>query len=348
MRPAPLAFFDATRRAFLDAERAAGGATHRFVDVAGQTVRLSFAGPALISRLLPALSHAEAPQIATPALTVCAWDGASTGVALPRLSWEGASLSRRGEVQGFNDRRIRIAFDRASDLLSCFDADRRLALFCTPSADSVPMHETATPLTAILSWWLRSRGLEFVHAGAVSWAGRAALLTGDSGAGKTTSALACLASSLGYLGDDTCAVEAGRAPRVFGLYNTAKLTPDCVERLPHLREAVSNPGRLDREKAVVFLGEGQRARLERSCPVEAIVLPRVTARVTPVLRPASPSAAARALGLGSALRFAGVDEDGLRNLVRLCHTVPCYELQLGSDLARVPELIRRLLAREAP
>jgi len=120
--------------------------------------------------------------------------------------------------------------------------------------------------------------------------GAKAALIGPSGSGKTTSVLACLTSSLGYLGDDTCAVETGRAPRVFGLYNTAKLTPDCVKRLPHLREAVSNPGRLDREKAVVFLGESQRARLERSCPVEAIVLPRVTARITPILGPASPSA----------------------------------------------------------
>ena len=99
---------------------------------------------------------------------------------------------------------------------------------------------------------------------------------------------------------------------------------------------------------VVFLGGHGSERLERSCPVEAIVLPRVTARVTPVLGPASPSAAARALGLGSALRFAGVDEGGLRSLVQLCQAVPCYELQLGSDLARVPELIRRLLSRDAP
>jgi len=88
-RPAPLAFFDAVRRAFLDAERAAGGSTHRFVDVAGQTVRLSFAGPAMISRLLPALAHAEAPSIATPALTVCAWDGASTGPS--RGTWRSRS-----------------------------------------------------------------------------------------------------------------------------------------------------------------------------------------------------------------------------------------------------------------
>jgi hypothetical protein len=342
--PASLAFFDATHRTFLEAERAAGGATHRFFDVAGQIVRLSFAGPALISRLAPALAHAETRPTAAPALTVCVWDGASTGTRMPRLPWAGVSLSRRGEVQGFGDDRVRTVFDRTSDLLSCLDTRRHLALFCTPAAESIPTYETATPFTAILSWWLRSRELEFVHAGAVAWAGHGVLLTGDSGSGKTTSALACLSSTLGYLGDDTCAVATDSTPRVWNIYNTAKLTRDCVDRLPHLRAAVSNPGRLDQEKAVLFVSEHRPERLERSCSVEAILLPRITTRVTPVLKPAPASAGARALGLGSLLRFAGVNEEALRNLVRLCQTVPCYYLELGSNLAGIPEVIHHLLS----
>jgi hypothetical protein len=48
------------------------------------------------------------------------------------------------------------------------------------------------------------------------------------------------------------------------------------------------------------------------------------------------------------LRFPGVNEEALRNLVRLSHTVPCYHLELGPDLTRIPEVIRQLLASRVP
>ena len=63
-------------------------------------------------------------------------------------------------------------------------------------------------LPPILQFILSCYGRYIVHASAVSWSKRAMLLLGDSGRGKTTTALALSHNGLSFMGDDLIIVEA--------------------------------------------------------------------------------------------------------------------------------------------
>ena len=79
------AFFQAAVQAF---EQAAGAVCERAYRVGAARLQLRFANQRLLPRLTPALEHLaappdDAPPSGTPALTVCVWDSASTGIAMP-------------------------------------------------------------------------------------------------------------------------------------------------------------------------------------------------------------------------------------------------------------------------
>ena len=89
------------------------------------------------------------------------------------------------------------------------------------------------------------------------------LIAGKSGSGKSTTTLACLTSGLLYAGDDYVLADVAAEPYVHSLYSTAKLVPDNCDRFPQLRPLVSNPDKLDEQKALIYLRE---ALSRQYCP----------------------------------------------------------------------------------
>src|SRR5205823_136180 len=81
-----------------------------------------------------------------------------------------------------------------------------------------------TPLRHILHLWLASRGVQFVHAGAVGRPSGGCLIVGKSGSGKSTSTLATLGSELLYAGDDYVGVSVTTGgAHVHSIYGCGKL-----------------------------------------------------------------------------------------------------------------------------
>ena len=95
---------------------------------------------------------------------------------------------------------------------------------------NLPWWEGGAPFRRQLHWALAPDALP-VHAAAVGDARGAALLVGRGGSGKSSTAVACLAAGLGFLGDDYCILRFEPEPVVHSLYCSAKVTN---EELPHL------------------------------------------------------------------------------------------------------------------
>jgi hypothetical protein len=79
-------------------------------------------------------------------------------------------------------------------------------------------------------------------------------------------------------------------------------------------------------------------------PLRAVLVPRVVA-AEPQTRvvPASPAAALAALAPSTIFQLHPPQPDGLARMAVLVRKVPCYSLELGSDVARIPEAIGALL-----
>ncbi|HEY9693252.1 MAG TPA: hypothetical protein V6D15_13655 [Oculatellaceae cyanobacterium] len=329
----------------------------RFYNIGGYTIRLRFAGEALIPQITPALAHLETTPTATSALTVCLWDSASTKTKLPllvsslvcllRSMWQ-EHLDLRGEIKGYNSDRFRSAFQWPG-MLSMLDLQRNLAIYWVEDAAELPYFERGSPLRIILHWWLESCDRQYVHAGAVGIPTAGVLLAGKGGSGKSTTALACLNSELVYASDDYCLITTEPTPYVYSLYNTAKLKGATdLQRFPHLAAKFSNLDRLDEEKAMIFLAEHYPEKIVSGLPIKAVLVPRVTGKPNTTLEKTTAGVALAALAPSTIFQLPTAGKQTFHKLAKLVKSVDCYYLNLGTDLVQIPQVILNLLLCVSP
>ncbi len=335
-------------------ERAAqvAGMIEFFYAIGGYTVCLRFAGLGLVPYLTPAIAHlATAPT--TPDLTICLWDNASTSTRLPLLigslvelleaNWTNY-LGPRKEVKGYDGDRIRSNFHIGPNILSVIDRQQNLACYWIADAQNLPYWEKGSPLQTILNWWTSDHHRQYVHAGAVGTATGGVLLAGKGGSGKSSTALACIDSPLVYASDDYCLLSTEPTPYVYSLYNTAKLKgQEDLERFPRLAPFVNNRDRIGQEKAMLFLHQHHPKKVVSGFPIRAVLLPQVTGKSDTQLRPTTGSTALRALAPSTILQLSGSGQTAFQMMSNLVKQVPCYVLELGTDVAQIPDVILRLL-----
>lgn len=339
---APSDYFEACCLAL----RAAGARTgflDRDIAIGDHGVRLRFAGAAILDRLYPALAHLAVPPPGTPGLTVGLWDERASGIALPPPP-RGAGRVVHGRVSGLSDERVLGAVDENFGSLSLLDRERGLALFHAPDAERIPSYETAFPLRAILNAWLCPRGIQIVHAGAVGTADGGALLVGRGGSGKSNTCLACLCDGMLYAGDDYVAVGTDDAPTAYSLFGTAKLLPSDVGRFARLARSVVHTSIGPDEKSVLFLDRQPELRPTLSLPLRAILLPTVSGRADTRARPATPAQCLKAMAPSTVFQLPGAGRGEFQAMARLAARLAGYVLELGTDRAAIPRVVRDLLA----
>jgi hypothetical protein len=226
-----------------------------------------------------------------------------------------------------------------------FDAARSVAVRWAEHDHDVPIWERLGPLRNAGRWWAGENGASMAHTGAVADARGAVLLVGNGGAGKSTTTMSCLGSTLDVLGDDYCFVsppsDAAGPAAVHAAYRLAKLDDRSLGLLPHLRsqvfatglrgksavrlDAVATPTRVIRAVCHVVQRPGE--------PTEAIPMSRIDA-----LRAVAPSS------MFQGRLFEQETWDGLAATVR---SVPCYRLFVG-DLESAPGVLSDLLGQFVP
>lgn len=318
------------------------GAVERNYSIGGNLIRLSFSGAALLS-LTRALEHLAVDDHSTPDLTICIWDSESTGQTMTARPWQQDDFLARGVIQGYNTERIYTAFQHGSGAVSVLDRERNLAIFWAPDP-RVPYWENGSPLRTILHWWLLTRGLQLVHAAAIGNSTGGVLIGGKGGSGKSTTALACLESNLSYVGDDYTLLELDSGPVVHSLYNSAKLNSDHVQRFPALLPRIDNPTRLAEEKALLFVHEHYPLKVATRLPVRAILLPRVTGLAETRLKRVSVAKALAALAPSTIFQLPRAGNEAFKFLAAFARQLPCFSLEVGTDLFSIPPVIEGLLA----
>jgi hypothetical protein len=190
---------------------------------------------------------------------------------------------------------------------------------------------------------MNRHGRQLVHGGAVGTSRGGVLLAGKGGSGKSTTALSCLNSDMLYVSDDYSLVATDPVPYVYSIYSSAKLNADNIQRVPHLMPAISNQNLMDEEKAVFFLYPYFKEKIAKGFPIHGILLPHIQGGTKTTLMRASAVEALKALALSTISQLAGAGRASLQIMEGLVRQVPCYHLALGTDLARIPEVIAGFL-----
>jgi hypothetical protein len=338
------AFYERIEACFGEAAAAGGGPIVVDYRIAGQPVRLRFAHHRLRALVGRAFEHlAVSTAGPDPAFTMSLWDSRASGVAMPRPPWSLRDYTQRGEIRGYGTRRFRTSFHLHSGIFNMADLAAGRAVYWVRDAAAVPSYASSMPLLPILHWWTAQFGMQLVHGGVVGTVRAAALLAGQGGAGKSTTALACLGAGLDYVGDDYCLIQPDPAPRAHSVFCSARLHPPGLERLPFLRPLVSNPSDLASDKALVFLRDAFPARLAAELPVRVVLLPRVASQRATTSEPAPRAAAHRALTTVTLHNLPGAGAAAIETIARTVRQLPCYYLNLGSDRETLPAAIRAIL-----
>jgi len=337
----PAGFFQAVLEVFEKAS--AGRLIERCYRIGGKVVLLRFAGYAIADLFAGALEHLLDTSAGTPDLTVQIFDDGSTGTRMPPAPWPPECHGQRGLIHGFNDDRFFTTYEIGIDILQMFDACRNSAIYWVRDYRWIPYWETSFPMRSILHWRFQNDPLQAAHAGAVGTASGGVLIAGKSGSGKSTTTLACLSSELLLAGDDYVLAEIAAEPYVHSLYATAKLVPDNCDRFPQIKPFISNPDKLDGEKALIFLQEHFPSKVVRGFPLRAIMLPRVTGLKNTKLVKARALDAYRAIAPTTLLHLTRATEQAAHKINLLCRSLPVYFLEAGTDLAQIPQVISEFL-----
>ncbi len=318
------------------------GTFERRYTIAGLELSLRFAGEELLTRLAGSFSHLASSSSGAPGLTVHVWDSASSGVEAPPMPGERVEAGEDGPFYYYERDGVQ-AMSRWGTL-SVLDAEAGEAWFWASAAGEIVSWDWAVPFRAILHWWLGRHGVLQVHGGAVGIPDAGVLLVGRGGSGKSTTALSCLRAGLRYAGDDFVGISTQPDPLVHSLYGSGKVESHHLQRFPDLLPALANPEPGPGEKSIVFVEGAHPGATIRGFPLRAVLVPRVVAREpeTRILPLATPAALA-ALAPSTVFLLYPSKPDTLARMAALVRSVPCFSLELGSDIDRIPDAIVGLL-----
>lgn len=294
-------------------------------------IDLQIEGERLARRLSMAIRHAVCPA-GGDATRVIALDGTACGRRPPE--WNLPTYERRHlerlHVSPDGDRLLHHNPDTSN--WTVLDRERGLAVTWTASADLLPDWEDSFPLRTLLHWLSAGHDCCLAHAAVVAQGGRAVLLTGRGGSGKSTTTVAALFEGLSTCGDDFVMVDqAAPGPTAHCLYDTIKLDESALARFPEWAPRVANPERAADQKARVHLTDTMPGRLIRSAPLVGVVQPVITDDPHPSLRPVSPGVVLRALAPTTLFLLRGEEAVLADKLARLARALPTWQLRLTRD-----------------
>lgn len=311
--------------------------------VGDSVVRFRGAGPALIDYFATAFTHLPHLADDQPAdLTVLMWDTASTGEPLPDLD---GLLERAidGTAPVLHDGTRSFVYHAYERAVSYLDTDRAIAVYATADVQQLPPWDRPAPIRTLLTWWFARRGMLLAHGAAVGTEAGAVFITGAGGSGKSTTALACLADGLGYLGDDYVLLDPERQV-VWSVYGSAKLLPDHLERFPGLMTPEpTRPTDPPDTKRVGWPALERPGSMLLSAPIRALVCPTVTRGPVCRLVPTAMSRSFMAIAPFTMFQIPGDRRAAFDLSLRIVRGLRAYRLELGDGMDRVPAMIRKLI-----
>lgn len=321
--------------------------TEMYVTLAGRVVRVRLVGIALARIFEAAFGHLSVAP-AAPSLTIDVWDDEVSDVTADGAGDEdfgqtwlvGGGLlttALRGRVIRHQLPHTTAWFDRAtSSIVGSVSSTQELSLY-----------ERGKPLHYLLSLWHNDTGVFVTHGALVARDGRGVLLAGVGGSGKSTTAATCLAAGFDYLGDDCIGMERRPDSSFVGhsVFAAPWLDRHALNRLPAFAAGAREGTSPGEDKALVNVSNFvPRGRLTASAAIVAIGLPRIVAKAETIVSRCSLGDALRALGPSSILLFApSPGAEGLRHLRALVSSAPCFWLDLGQDVSRIPAAIDDML-----
>lgn len=315
------------------------------ISLCGLKVRLDFVGATFAPKFLDAIAHLKILDNNQADYCVHIWSEDETGITMPNNLRSYKEIQFRGDIPSLSSDVVKTAYFTHSRTLNTIDLNEKIAVVCAKSFEEIPAFEVACPLRAVFSWILQANQMTFMHVAAVGNQHQAVLIAGDSGAGKSTTAISCLEFGMDYLGDDVCAISLqDNFPQVFSVYSSAKVMTKSIKQFSFLKPYQANlftHAGTSQEKQVYFLGKmNQMTNAKRI--IKAVVMPSFE-KPNAMLKPFPPGRAARIMSASTSSLIPGSNALYLLQAAQLTRSVPVLQLNLSIDFEKNCRCIENLL-----
>ena len=314
---------------------------------AGEPVRMQVVGNALSDHLTQTFAQLAADDVNPDgpfALTINAWDRATTGLGCPGVPMppDQTQLLDAGLITTYGGGRI-VRYERGHYVNAI---DRLSSEIFTWRADGndQALYERAKPFPNMLEMWYRDQAVQQLHAGLVAHNGKGVLFIGKSGAGKSTCTIACALDGFDYLGDDHNGLQMTPDGHCIGhsFYNAARIGPGHLAHFPELRAHQVRPHSEYDEKSLVWMTQVRPGNVARSCQIVAVVMPRIASGPTRSCR-ASKVQTLIALAPSTLKLPQGGGFGGFMNLADFIPKMPCFLLECGPDISQIAPSVRKII-----
>lgn len=318
--------------------------------IAGLPVLMVFSGRELCTLFTRALFHLQVESFASDEkpLRIELWDERVSSVARPfgdlRDGFAETEMFADGILVESPNGTLRAHQNERMCVLLQFEEAR--AVGWVRSAAELSLFEVGKPLQPILFAWYVRHGVQPVHGGLVARGDSGVLIGGAGGSGKSTTALACAMAGFSYLADDYTGLPAARgtAYRGYSLYASLWLEESHSKRFASIQQHRIEGEMIGEIKLPFALHEACPGRMAVSCGIRAIVLPRIEHREKSELRAATATEAMLKLAPSSVLQLPFIDaSSSLQRIAQLIRGVPCFWLDLGTDLAGIAPCVDQAL-----
>jgi len=235
--------------------------------------------------------------------------------------------------------------DEAGGYLSAIDRKRRRGLVWFTQPDRIGSWHVARPFLHALKGLSLDTAWVPIHAAAVARDGRAAVVVGMSGAGKTSIALAAAMTGWDYLGDDAVLVRPD-PPTAAALYTSCRVRTDMFEVFRGAMTASlglsDDAGETKAELDVARLGACRTG----AARIGAILVPERAGAQRPTFTRVGRSETVRKMVMAARQSIQGDDDVAFAKLAALVRDVPCYMFDPGPDPFAAAAALGELLSEE--
>jgi hypothetical protein len=199
-------------------------------------------------------------------------------------------------------------------------------------------------LTIILVEVFRRHGWYSLHAAGFSMNGRAILIPGTSGVGKSTLSVALLRAKFDYLTDDMVFLARGaEGLTVRGLAEDIDVSEQTIRFFPELDFLTKSPKTDGFTKRQLRVDEVYRATPILESRPSAIVLPHISGKPQSTITPIDGDEVLREIVPNVLLTEQRACQGHFAVLADLTRQVRCYRLETGQDFDRIPILMQQAL-----
>jgi hypothetical protein len=298
------------------------------------------AGPALLEILCRAVSHrSEIPVSPSPAAEMLFDRNGKTMGDLLREEWR-CTLYRDQE---------RFAADFHEQGLVLWEGRRGRMETYLVQPEAMHPDIARSFFHFGLAELLRARGLYTIHATALEQRGRAVLIPGSSGRGKTTCCISLLRAGYRCLSDDHPLLrENGAGLEILTFPEKIDVTEHSIEFFPELKAAKERLPQGVQKRSFVPEEIYPHAMTESGKPA-LLLFPLVVDAPESRLEPLPKNRALEEImRQGLLVLDREVAGRQFMTLSRLAEQTPCYRLYFGEDVLDLPRLIDPLLAAAEP